>query len=215
MAVLSRVISLVIGYFCGCVLFGYLYSKKRHEDITSMGSGNAGTTNVMRNFGWKAALMTLLGDLFKVVVAMGIVYFIFKDMYPESVRLLKLYAGLGAVVGHNHPFYMKDFKGGKGIACTAGIIVGFCPIEIPICLAVFVLIVAFTRYVSVGSILVCISFFVQTVVFGEIGLLDVTENYSMEVYILAAIIMISGIVRHRENIKRLMSKTENKFEFRR
>ncbi len=213
MIILSRVISLAIGYICGCVLFGYFYSKSRHDDITSMGSGNAGTTNIMRNYGWKAALMTLLGDLFKVVLAMYVVYFIFVEKYPDMIRLLMLYAGLGAVFGHNHPFYMKNFKGGKGIACTAGIIVGFCPIEIPICLAIFVLVVALTRYVSLGSILVCIAFFAQMVVFGEMGLLDVTTGYRIELYILAAIIMLSGIVRHKENIKRLKAGNENKFSF--
>ncbi|MCR5468079.1 MAG: glycerol-3-phosphate acyltransferase [Lachnospiraceae bacterium] len=213
MIVLSRVISVIIGYFCGCILFGYFYSKRRNEDITKMGSGNAGTTNIMRNYGWKAALITFLGDVLKVVVAMLIVSVIFGRIYPEHLVALKLYAGAGAVFGHNHPFYMPKFKGGKGIACTAGILLGFCPVEIPVCLGLFVLAVALTRYVSLGSILVCVSFFVQTVVFSEFGILSIDVARRPEIYVLAAIIMLSGVIRHKDNIKRLLAGNENKFAF--
>ena len=126
------------------------------------------------------------------------------------MRLLQLYAGLGTIIGHNHPFYMKNFKGGKGIACTGGMMIAFCPIEVPLGLGLFIVVTAVTKYVSVGSMVGLVSFFVQTIVFGELGLLDVTEQYRIEVYILAAVIMLMGIVRHRENIKRLLNGNENK-----
>ena len=208
---LNRIIVMVIGYFCGIFLSGYAYSKSRHKDITQMGSGNAGTTNAFRVFGWKAGLITLLGDVSKPIVAILITWLIFHKSQPEGVRLLELYAGLGTIIGHNHPFYMKNFKGGKGIACTGGMMIAFCPIEVPVGIFLFIGVTALTKYVSLGSMAGLLSFFIQTVVFGEMGLLDVTETYKTEIYALAAVIMLMGIVRHRENIGRLLKGNENKF----
>lgn len=207
---LNRILVLVIGYFCGIFLSGYAYSKSKHKDITQMGSGNAGSTNALRMFGWKAGLITLLGDVSKPIIAILITWLLFHNREPEGVRLLELYAGFGTILGHNFPFYMH-FKGGKGIACTGGMMIAFCPIEVPIGLAAIVGITALTKYVSLGSMVGLASFFVQTVVFGEMGLLDVTEAYKFEIYILAAIIMALGIARHHENIKRLVNGNENKF----
>lgn len=208
---LYRIIVLVIGHFCGIFLSGYAYSRSRHKDITTMGSGNAGTTNAFRMFGWKAGLITLLGDVSKPIFAIFLTWLLFRSREPEGVRLLQLYAGLGTIIGHNHPFYMKHFKGGKGIACTGGMMIAFCPIEVPVGLSLFLLMTALTGYVSVGSMVGLVSFFVQTVLFGELGLLNVTETYRMEIYALSAVIMLMGIVRHRENISRLLHGNENKF----
>lgn len=210
MLILERVLSLVIGYFCGCFVTGYFYGKSKKVDIRTMGSGNAGTTNTLRNLGWKAGAITFLGDCFKCVLAILLVRFIFHNTYADVLKLLELYAGLGAILGHNFPFYLK-FKGGKGIACTAGLLIAFCPFEIPVCLVLFVLAVALTRYVSVGSILVVLSFFVQTVIFGQMGWFHVAESYLPELYILSGIITGMAIWRHRSNIGRLMNGTENKF----
>ncbi|MEE0116257.1 MAG: glycerol-3-phosphate acyltransferase, partial [Lachnospiraceae bacterium] len=96
-------------------------------------------------------------------------------------------------------------------ACTAGLLVAFCPFEIPVCLALFVLAVAITRYVSVGSILVVLSFLLQTVIFGQMGWFHVSEGYLPELYILSAVITGMAIWRHKSNIGRLMHGTENKF----
>ena len=208
---LNRIIVMVIGYFCGIFLSGYAYRKYRHNDITQMGRGKAGTTNAFRMFGWKAGLITLLGDVSKPIVAILITWLIFHKSQPEGVRLLELYAGLGTIIGHNHPFYMKNFKGGKGIACTGGMMIAFCPIEVPVGIFLFIGVTALTKYVSLGSMAGLLSFFIQTVVFGEMGLLDVTETYKTEIYALAAVIMLMGIVRHRENIGRLLKGNENKF----
>lgn len=207
----NRILVLVIGYFCGIILPGYIYSRLKQQDITQMGSGNAGTTNTLRMYGWKAGLVTLLGDVSKPMIAILITWLLFHDSEPEGVRLLELYAGFGTIIGHNHPFYMKHFKGGKGIACTGGMMIAFCPVEVPIGLSVFILTVALTKYVSLGSMLGLVSFFVQTIVFGELGILNVTTAYKTEIYVLAAVIMLMGIVRHRENIGRLLHGNENKF----
>lgn len=214
--IVKRIIVLVIGYFCGIFLSGYAYSKSKHQDITTMGSGNAGTTNTLRMFGWKAGLITLLGDISKTLLAIFLAWLLFHRSEPEGVRLLELYAGFGAILGHNFPFYMLLRKGekklgGKGIACTGALMIAFCPIEVPIGLSVFILTVVLTKYVSLGSILGLISFFLQTVIFGELGWLDVTVNYKIEIYIITAVITILGIVRHQANIRRLLNGTENKF----
>lgn len=206
----NRIIAIVIGYICGLFLSGYAYGKSKNKDITQMGSGNAGTTNALRMFGWKAGLITFLGDCAKPIAAILIVWLIFRNRQPEAVRLLELYAGIGTILGHNYPFYMKGFKGGKGVACTAGLIVAFCPIEVPLCLILFVGSVALTRYVSLGSLLVLTGFLIQTILFGEIGWLDVTTEHKTEVYILAFVIFAMGMWRHRENIKRLAKGCENK-----
>ncbi|MEE1249483.1 MAG: glycerol-3-phosphate 1-O-acyltransferase PlsY [Lachnospiraceae bacterium] len=211
MLILERVLSLAIGYFCGCFVTGYFYGKSKQVDIRTMGSGNAGTTNTLRNLGWKAGIITFLGDCFKCVLAILLVHFIFRNDKAEMLKLLELYAGLGTILGHNFPFYL-GFKGGKGIACTAGVLVAFCPFEIPVCLGVFVAAVLLTRYVSVGSILVVISFFVQTVIFGQMGWFHMEPQYLMELYILSAVITGMAIFRHRSNIKRLLNGTENKFK---
>ena len=206
----GRVISVGIGYLCGMFLSGFLYGKKENVDLRKVGSGNVGTTNTMRNLGVKAGILTLIGDVCKVFMAMVIVWLIFRNRYPDSVKVLELYAGVGCILGHDFPAYMK-FKGGKGIACTAGLLVAFCPFEIPVCLALFVLAVAITRYVSVGSILVVLSFLLQTVIFGQMGWFHVSEGYLPELYILSAVITGMAIWRHKSNIGRLMHGTENKF----
>ena len=147
---LYRIICLVIGYFCGCISSGYFVGKLYHMDIRTKGSGNAGTTNVLRTLGKLPALITFVGDLAKAIVPIVIIRCLFQG---EEAYLLCLYLGLGVVLGHNFPFYLR-FKGGKGIAVTAAVVLSAAnPIMIPIGLAIFIIAVAITRYVSV--IIIC------------------------------------------------------------
>lgn len=210
--ILSRGICLAIGYIFGLFQTGYIYGKAHHIDIRQHGSGNAGTTNTLRTLGWKAGLVTFIGDLGKAMLAMLAAWLLFHEKYPDGVKLLEMYAGFGAVLGHNFPFYLK-FKGGKGIACTAGFILAFCPLMAPICLLLFIGAVAITRYVSLGSILVVISYFIQLVVFGQMGYLSVDSDLMLEVYIIGGLFSILALWRHKENIKRLLKGTENKLSF--
>ena len=180
-----------------------------------MGSGNAGTTNTFRIYGAKAGMITLLGDVSKPIIAILITWLLFHKSQPEAVRILELYAGFGTIIGHNHPFYMKNFKGGKGIACTGGLMIAFCIIEVPISFAILALTLVVTKYMSLGSILGLVSFFVQTIIFGELGYLNMPKQYKMEMYVLVFVIMVMGIYRHKDNIKRLCNGTENKFSFHR
>lgn len=207
---MSRMICLVIGYALGLIQTGYLYGKAHNIDVREHGSGNAGATNTLRTLGWKAGAVTFLGDLCKAMLAILIAWLLFRDKYPESVKVLQMYAGLGAVLGHNYPFYMK-FKGGKGIACTSGFILACFWQIAPVCLALFILVVALTRYVSLGSILVVLTFFLQLVVFVETGLISVSDQCKTEVYILGAVFTLLALWKHRENIKRLLAGKENKF----
>lgn len=209
--IVSRILSLLIGYVFGLFQTGYLYGKTQHIDIRQHGSGNAGTTNTLRTLGWKAGAITFAGDCGKAVLAVFLAWLIFHGRYPDGINLLELYAGLGAILGHNYPFYMK-FKGGKGIACTTGVILAFHWQIAPLCIVVFLLAVFLTRYVSLGSILLVSVFFIQLVVFGQYGYLSVKEVYLPEIYVLGGIMTLMAIWRHRENIKRLLSGTENKLQ---
>ncbi len=207
---LPRLLSLLIGYACGHFLTGFFYGKLQHVDLRKVGSGNVGTTNTYRNLGYKAGILTLLGDVCKVALSVWIVWMIYHTDASVNVKVLEYYAALGTILGHNFPIFMK-FRGGKGIACTGGLIIALCPICVPVCLVLFVATVAITKYVSLGSIFVCISFFLQMLVFGQLGWLGLSGMDLIEVYIIAAIVMVLGIVRHRTNIQRLKNGTESKF----
>lgn len=209
--VVSRILCILIGYAMGLFQTGYIYGKTQNIDIRQYGSGNAGTTNTLRTLGWKAGAITFTGDCGKAILAMFIAWLIFHDPYPDTIRLLELYAGLGAVLGHNYPFYMK-FKGGKGIACTTGVILAFHWQIAPICIGIFLVAVLLTRYVSLGSILLVSAFFIQLVVMGQMGYLPIESSYLPEIYILGGIMTALAIYRHRANIKRLLSGTENKLQ---
>lgn len=207
--ILSRGICLAIGYIFGLFQTGYIYGKAHNVDIRQQGSGNAGTTNALRTLGWKAGLITFIGDLGKAMLAMLVAWLLFHEKYPDGVKLLEMYAGFGAVLGHNFPFYLK-FKGGKGIACTSGFILAFCPFMAPICLILFIGAVVITRYVSLGSILVVVSFFIQLMIFGQMDWIKVNPELLLEVYVVGGLFSILALWRHRANIRRLLSGTENK-----
>lgn len=207
--ILSRGICLAIGYIFGLFQTGYIYGKAHNVDIRQQGSGNAGTTNALRTLGWKAGLITFIGDLGKAMLAMLVAWLLFHEKYPDGVKLLEMYAGFGAVLGHNFPFYLK-FKGGKGIACTSGFILAYCPFMAPICLILFIGAVVITRYVSLGSILVVVSFFIQLMIFGQMDWIKVNPELLLEVYVVGGLFSILALWRHRANIRRLLSGTENK-----
>ena len=207
---MERLVSVLIGYVFGLLQTGYLSGKLHHIDIRKQGSGNAGTTNALRTMGWKAGVVTLLGDAFKCVFAVLLVRLIYGESHEEMLPLLSMYAGMGAVLGHNYPFYMK-FKGGKGIATTAGLLLSTTNVwMVLICLAVFLGIVAGTRYVSVGSLAVVILYLGEVIYLGQTGFYGTSQDNLYEMYGIAAFLMVSAFFKHRANIKRLMSGTENK-----
>ena len=209
-----RLICILIGYVCGLFQTGYIVGKIKGIDIREYGSGNAGTTNILRTMGIKYAGIVLLGDALKCGLAILIVKLIFNGTYGYMDPLLYLYASFGVILGHNFPFYM-GFKGGKGIAATAGFILfGLSPVMSLVGLAVFFSVFFLTHYVSLGSImlyaaLVICSFIFMKTDFYEWNSLGMGTLYR-EYIIVMIIMMILMLIRHKENIKRLLSGTERK-----
>lgn len=209
---MERLICVAIGYLFGLIQTGYIYGKViNHVDIRKHGSGNAGTTNVLRTLGWKAGVITFVGDCLKCVLAVVLVRLIYAD--SSHVQLLAMYAGLGAVLGHNFPFYL-NFKGGKGIASTAGLILAVNPVMFLIVAVVFVAIVLITQYVSLGSLVIMVLFVVQVIIYGQTGGFGISGTELYEFYALAVILAALAFWRHRANIKRLANGTENKTDVR-
>ena len=203
-----RILLLIIGYFIGNIETGYIFGKIHKMDIRNYGSGNAGATNTLRVLGAKAGLVVFLGDFCKSLIPCLVVRFIFRDNVSLSY-IYMLYIGLGVVLGHNFPFYL-GFKGGKGVASTAGIIMALDIRIAVVCLIVFIITVAITRYVSLGSI------FVMIILIGMSHFL-VKFSYRfgegaspMEFRLLTAAVGLLSIFMHRANIKRLLGGTENK-----
>ncbi len=205
---MERILCLAIGYCFGLFQTGYLYSRAHHMDIRNYGSGNPGSTNVLRVMGVKAGLIVFLGDAFKMIFACLLTRVLFRSQ-PEMMYLYLLYTAFGVILGHNYPFYM-EFKGGKGIAASAGLLASSDWRVMLVCLVVFVTVVAVTRYVSLGSILVMILFMIGMVFFGHRGDYGIAAARLPEFYCLAVLIGGMGIWRHHSNIKRLLSGTENK-----
>ena len=205
---MERIICLAIGYVCGLLQTGYLVGRLNHVDIRKEGSGNAGSTNALRVMGWKAGAMTFAGDVIKCLAAVLIARYIYRD--TEYVPLLAMYAGMGATLGHNFPFYLK-FKGGKGIAVLAGLVLSTGLVMVPIPLTAFLIAVLMTRYVSLGSLLASSMFFLEVLFYGQLGGFDMAFRYRMELYVLVFLLMVLAWVRHKENIKRLLAGTENPF----
>lgn len=206
---MERVICLVLGYVFGLFQTGYIYSKAHQIDIRNYGSGNSGSTNILRVMGVKAGAIVFIGDATKMILACLITRYLFRDQ-PGELYLYLLYTGLGVVMGHNYPFYM-EFRGGKGIASSAGLLASLDVRVGLVCLAVFVCVFYFTRYVSLGSILVMILMFIGFVFFGVgCGDYGLAAVHIPEFIVVAAIISGMGIWRHHTNIRRLLNGTENK-----
>jgi glycerol-3-phosphate acyltransferase PlsY len=206
---MERIICLLIGYVFGLFQTAYFYGKSKGIDIRQYGSGNSGTTNALRVLGTKAGLIVLLGDCLKCIAAVTVVRMIYGD-HQEIIYLLCLYGGAGAVLGHNFPFYM-NFRGGKGIAATAGLILSFHPYFILMGVTIFFGIFFTTHMVSLGSLLVYAGFVVEMVVCGQMGVFgEMSQAHLYEMYALSVILAAMAYWRHRQNIVRLLHGTERK-----
>ena len=205
---MERILCLLGGYVFGLFQTGYLYSKMHHVDIRREGSGNSGSTNVLRVMGVKAGAIVFFGDFFKTLIPCIIVRLVFVDK-PEMVNLLVIYTALGVILGHNYPFYM-GFKGGKGIAATAGLLVAMDLRVTLVCLIEFAAIVATTRFVSLGSLVVVSIFLALMIFFGQRGDYGLAASYLPEFYAVSAVVTGMAFWRHRTNIVRLVHGNENK-----
>ena len=200
---MERLICIIIGYAFGLFQTSYIYGKLHGIDIRKCGSGNAGTTNMLRTLGTKAGAITLLGDAFKCVIAVLVVRALFAGTYPDMLPLLSIYTAAGVVLGHNFPFYM-NFK------ATAGLILSMSWQMTLLGVLTFGLAVALTHYVSLGSLLVYIGFLIELIVFGQNGMFGMSQAHLNEMYVVAVLLTALAFFMHRANIVRLMHGTERK-----
>ena len=195
---LSILIVIVAGYLLGSISTGVVLSRLfAKTDIRSQGSGNAGTTNMLRVLGRKMALLTFIGDMLKGIIA------VFIGKWLIGGELGGLLGVVGAVLGHYYPLYF-GFKGGKGIATSFGSLLFVFPVQALLAFAVFLILVVVTHYVSVGSIAAAITLPL---------LIVITRFQEPTLWIITVCIGASVVWRHRANIKRLMNHTENKLDF--
>ena len=218
---MERLVCVAIGYLFGLFQTAYIYGKLHGIDIRNYGSGNAGTTNTLRVLGTKAGLIVLAGDILKCILAIAAVRLLFAGgVHEDMYYLLAMYAALGAILGHDYPFYL-GFKGGKGIAATAGLILAIHPAFaglilaihpafIPMGVILFFGTFLLTHYVSLGSLLVYAGFLIEMVIMGQMDLFSMPVGHRAEMYVIAAFLTAMAYWKHRENIKRLLSGTERK-----
>lgn len=206
---MERILCIAIGYVFGLFQTAFIYGKMNGIDIRQHGSGNAGTTNTLRVLGTKAGLIVFAGDVIKCILAVVICGLLFGKTHPDEVYLLKLYAAAGAILGHNFPFYL-NFKGGKGIAATAGLVLSFHPAFIPVGVILFFGAFLITHYVSLGSLLVYAGLMIQMILCGQMGMFHSNRQVLIEMYIITAFLTIMAYYKHRENIVRLFKGEERK-----
>ena len=226
---------LVFGYLFGSIPVGYLYCKKFNVNILKFGSGNPGSTNVGRALGKKHGRIVFFLDILKVILPILIIRFIFfkfifsnmlikyDDISISSNKLLSytkffndyisIYAGLGAIIGHNYPIFLK-FKGGKGISCTMGAIFSVSIIYSILLYFVYKITSKISNYVSVGSLLALTVLFFSSIFLSLYNLypFKYADSVKYGVFLLPGIFIMTmlGFIRHKNNIKNLISGTELK-----
>ena len=204
----AYIIVAIIAYLLGSISFSVIISKKvAGFDVRQKGSGNAGTTNVLRSVGKKAAIITLICDILKGVVAILVAYLVGLIVKDLNNSLLIQIAGIAVIVGHTFPIFFQ-FKGGKGIATALGVLlmtnwnIGL------ICLVFALVLMILTRIVSLGSLAAAVLFPVLVMFMPSQAYL-VSGNYVIYSIIIAVLV----IFNHRANVKRLLNGTENKLDF--
>ena len=197
----------IIAYLIGSINFSVILSKKMAGfDVRDKGSGNAGTTNMLRSVGKKAAAITLVCDILKGVVAILLAMLMNKISPNSNGALLVQIAGVAVILGHTFPIFFK-FKGGKGVATSLGVLIMSNWQIGLICLVFALILIILTQMVSVGSIAAAILYPVLTIFIPQNYILP--GNYIIYSVVLAVIIVFN----HRENVKRLLSGTENRISF--
>lgn len=199
-----RLGALLIGYLLGGVQSAILIGRFKGIDIRAHGSGNAGTTNTIRVLGKKLGALVLIIDILKAVLAIGLSKWIFGATHPNEMILIALYSGIGAILGHSYPLFF-GFKGGKGIATTAGTLIGIDFKLFLVAACVFLICFVITKIVSMSSLLMTASLpILISIMYAGAG------RIGIEALILAFAITGFTFYRHKANIKRLMNGTEAK-----
>jgi glycerol-3-phosphate acyltransferase PlsY len=204
---LSYIVTALVAYLLGSIPTGYLFGRSRGIDIRTVGSGNIGATNVLRTFGKPAGIFVFAVDALKGFVSC---YFVGPLVYRSlggtleadsaTHEFLKVTGGLFAILGHNYTCWLK-FKGGKGIATSAGVVLGLLPIAFAISFATWLIFLAITRYVSIASM-------AGAFVLPFAAWWPVRSSPTM--IVVAAIIGVLAIYKHRTNVQRLLDGTESR-----
>jgi glycerol-3-phosphate acyltransferase PlsY len=207
---LTLIAVLLLGYLVGSFPTAILVGKLVRGwdfDIRREGSGNAGGTNVFRVLGWKPGLIVTLVDVFKGVAATQWVsqWQPFGSGYVDAT-VMPILTGLAAVCGHIWTVF-ADFRGGKGVGTAGGMIIALYPIAAIICLAIFIVVVFFTRYVSLGSMIAALSLPVVLLLMQELFKNEVPDALFQFSLLVGVLIVFT----HRKNIRRLIEGTENRF----
>lgn len=205
----TYILMAVIAYAIGSVNFSIILSRKMAGfDVREKGSGNAGTTNMLRSVGKGAAALTLFLDILKGIITILIAKFIVGNIAEDAnTAILVQLAGFFVIVGHTFPVFF-GFRGGKGIATSLGVLLLIQPVIGGICLVFALVVMIFTRMVSLGSIMAAILFPVLTIF--------ITDNYIADGYnyiIFGIAMAILVIFNHRANLKRIYDGTENRISF--
>lgn len=189
------ILMFVLSYLLGSIPSGVWIGKKFYQtDIRQFGSGNTGTTNTFRVLGVKAGTAVLLADVLKGTLAASLPYFFQSDLNPMIV-------GLGAVLGHTYPLFAQ-FKGGKAVATSAGVLLAYNPSFFLYCILLFCVLLYFTRMVSLSSMIALVLITLSSLVIQDWVLT-----------IIAFILTVFIIYRHRTNITRIKNGTESKVPF--
>ncbi len=210
---------LLIPYLLGSLNSAVMVSRLLyHEDIRAKGSGNAGLTNVFRVYGKRAALFTLLGDILKTVLSIGLTVLFFGIHYRAGLSYSPLcyIAGFACVIGHIKPAYYR-FRGGKGVLTSATAILLLAPPVFLVAFAVFAIVVFFTKYISLGSIISAAALPLLFQGYMQAFIYSGDEQHFFEGGIVLFVLLysITVILCHRANIGRLLRHEENKFSFHR
>lgn len=210
-------IVLLLSYVIGSIPTSIIATKMANAgDIRKFGSGNAGGTNVLRMLGWKIGLAVILFDLFKGVVATYYVPQIFWDPNPlpfnnytpfQDFTVVQIICGVAAILGHIWTLF-AGFKGGKGVATGAGMVLGLAPVEFVVAILVFAIVFMSWRYVSLGSILAAMAIPLTMFIRENFFHVEI-PGYNTLVYFAIAVSLLITYT-HRENIKRLLAGTESK-----
>lgn len=195
-------LSIFVGYLLGSIPFGLLVARSRGIDIRQHGSGNIGATNVLRVVGKKWGILVFVLDAAKGVCAVLLAKHYFATWGAAAGELPGIAAALACVLGHNFPVWL-GFKGGKGVATTAGVLAGLMPMAALVAFIVWAIVFKVSRYVSLASLVAAVAIPV-TVWYGE--------RQVNVMFCFALIVAAMGIWRHRSNIQRLFAGTENRFE---
>ena len=202
--ILGYILSGVVGYFLGSIPTGYLVASARGIDIRTVGSGNIGATNVFCYLGVPAGIFVLIADAFKgwfaVFIATNLFWVWFHSTGGAQAREWSaITAGLFAILGHNFTCWLH-FKGGKGIATSAGVLLALVPASLLIILTVWVIIFVLTRFVSLASICAAVALPLASWLTGQ----------SSTIICITGVMSALAIYKHRANIQRLLKGTENR-----